>query len=122
MRTVDNMLFWKFDVWWEMQYDLTLLFWEVKVDTSQNTTLATGEYTIRIETFASSDGVYYGLTASDYVEQKLYIINGVYGLKVITSDEEKIFNKVKWALIFKAHFLSPKLLYLVLRFVKKYLN
>ena len=66
---------------------------EIKVDTSQNTTLATGKYTIKIETFASSDGVYYGLTASDYVEQELYIINGVYGLKITTSDEEKIFNK-----------------------------
>ena len=67
---------------------------KINVDTSQNTTLATGEYTIKIETFASSDGIYYGLEASDYVEKDLYIINGTYGLKVTTKDEEKIINKL----------------------------
>ncbi len=63
------------------------------INTSQNTTLATDTYTIKIETFGSSDGIYYGLVASDYTECNVYIINGAYGLKVTTSDREKIINK-----------------------------
>ncbi len=63
------------------------------INTEQNSTLATGEYTIKVETFGSSDGIYYGLVASDYSECNIYIINGAYGLKVDTVDEEKIINK-----------------------------
>lgn len=66
---------------------------KIKINTSQNTTIPTGEYTIKIETFGSSDGIYYGLEASDFVETKIYIVNGAYGLKVQTNDGSKIVNK-----------------------------
>lgn len=65
----------------------------IVINTSNNSTLATGVYTIKIETFGSSDGIYYGLTSSDSIEVKTTIINSKYGLKVATSDESKIINK-----------------------------
>ena len=66
---------------------------KIKIDTSTNTTLATGTYTIKVETFGSPDGIYYGLEASDYVEKQITIINGQYGLKVTTDDKSKIIDK-----------------------------
>lgn len=66
---------------------------KITINTSQNTTLATGSYKIQIETFGSSDGIYYGLEASDSADCTVYIINGAYGLKVRTDDEDKIVNK-----------------------------
>ena len=62
----------------------------IKMNTEDNTTWATGDYKIVIESFGSSDGIYYGLTASDSIELNVTIINSEYGLKVITSDESKI--------------------------------
>ena len=55
--------------------------------------MPTGRYTLKIETFGSPDGIYYGIEASDYTECSVYIINGTYGLKVTTTDKEKIINK-----------------------------
>lgn len=62
----------------------------IKINTENNTTLATGDYTIKIESFGSSDGIYYGLVASDEVEVNIRVINFAYGLKVITPDKAKI--------------------------------
>ena len=66
----------------------------IKMHTENNTTLATGDYKIRIESFGSSDGIYYGLTASDMIELDVRIINSSYGLKVTTQDQHKIVDKV----------------------------
>ena len=66
---------------------------KIKMNTQDNTTLATGDYKIRIESFGSSDGIYYGLIASDMVELDVRIINSSYGLKVTTADAFKIINK-----------------------------
>ena len=65
----------------------------LKLNTQNNTTLATGDYKIKIESFGSSDGIYYGLTASDKIELNVRIINSQYGLKVTTEDELKIVDK-----------------------------
>ncbi len=65
----------------------------IKIDTSQNTTLATGDYTIRIESFGSPDGIYYGVEPSDKVEVPITIINSSYGLKIYTDDKSKIVDK-----------------------------
>ena len=65
----------------------------IKINTENNTTLATGDYKIKIESFGSSDGIYYGITASDTIELNFKIINIAYGLKVKTSDEDKIVDK-----------------------------
>ena len=66
---------------------------KIIINTSNNTTLATGDYTIKIESFGSSDGIYYGLNSSDSTEVHLTIINSRFGLKVNTGDEYKIINK-----------------------------
>lgn len=62
----------------------------LRINTENNNTLATGTYTIRVESFGSSDGIYYGLVASDMVEVDVTIINFAYGLKVTTVDKAKI--------------------------------
>ena len=64
----------------------------IKINTESNTTLATGDYTIKIEAFGSSDGIYYGLVAAAETNVNIKIINFAYGLKVITSDKAKIVN------------------------------
>ncbi len=66
---------------------------KIKFDTTKNTTLATGKYTIKVESFGSPDGVYYGLTSSDFVTKDINIINGAYGLKVWFDDKTKIVDK-----------------------------
>ena len=57
----------------------------IKFDTS-NANIPTGQYKIRIESFGSPDGIYYGLTSSDYVDIPVYIINEIYGLDITTAD------------------------------------
>ena len=54
--------------------------------------IATGNYKLRIESFGSPDGIYYGLTASDMIEFNIEIINEIYGLDVNTTPEEMIIN------------------------------
>lgn len=65
----------------------------IKFDTSNNTSLATGDYIIKIESFGSSDGIYYGLESSDEIELQIKIINFSYGIKVYTDDKSKIIRK-----------------------------
>jgi len=62
----------------------------IKINTKNNKTLATGTYKIKIESFGSSDGIYYGLESSDSTEVTLIIINSAYGLKATTEDNLKI--------------------------------
>lgn len=63
---------------------------KIKIDTSNNTTIASGNYTMKIESFGSSDGIYYGTETSSSTEVEFMIINSSYGLKVTTKDENKI--------------------------------
>lgn len=58
-----------------------------------NSNLATGEYTIVIESFGSADGIYYGLETSDRLELKLNVIDNIYGLKVSTKETTMFINK-----------------------------
>ena len=66
---------------------------KIKMNTNGNTTLATGDYKIKIESFGSPDGIYYGLVASDMIELNVRIINSAYGLKVVNNDYSKIIDK-----------------------------
>lgn len=54
--------------------------------------LPSGKYTLRIESFGSPDGIYYGLTPSDTLELELEIVNEIYGLDFKTTAEEMIFD------------------------------
>ena len=66
---------------------------KIKIHTENNKTLATGDYTIRIDSFGSADGIYYGLTPSDTVDVSLRVINQSYGIKVTTPDQAKIVER-----------------------------
>lgn len=63
----------------------------IKVIT-ENSNLASGNYTIKIEAFTSPDGVYYGLESADEVTISLLILNSIYGLKVNLEDNMVIIN------------------------------
>lgn len=66
---------------------------KIKLNTQNNKTLATGDYKIKLESFGSSDGIYYGLVASDMIELDIRIINSAYGLKAKSIDNLKIIDK-----------------------------
>ena len=64
----------------------------IKVHTGTSK-FATGNYTLRVESFGSPDGIYYGLNTSDHVDFPIYIVNEIYGLDVNTNNEEMIIDK-----------------------------
>ena len=68
------------------------IFKRIKIDTS-NLNLASGSYVLKIESFTSPDGIYYGSQAQDFIELPFTMINSSYGLKVRLTDEEMIINK-----------------------------
>ena len=55
--------------------------------------IASGTYTLRVESFGSPDGIYYGLESSDHVDFEIEIVNEIYGLNVETTAEEMSINK-----------------------------
>ena len=55
--------------------------------------LSTGEYTIKIESFGSYDGIYYGPTTTNQMLLKLNIIASPYGLSITTADKMMFVNK-----------------------------
>lgn len=69
------------------------VFSKIKINTEGNNTLATGTYSIKIESFGSPDGIYYGLQSSASTEVKTTIINSSYGLKMTLKDEYKVIDK-----------------------------
>lgn len=60
---------------------------------TKNSHLATGEYTLLVESFGSPDGIYYGTTSSDQIEIKFNIIDTVYGLELVAQDAMVIVDK-----------------------------
>lgn len=64
----------------------------IKIGT-ENSALATGEYQIKIESFGSADGIYYGVEASATAWVKLELINDVYGLNSSLPEEQVIIDK-----------------------------
>ncbi len=55
--------------------------------------LASGNYTLLIESFASPDGIYYGLTSLDQERIPFEVKNTLYGLKVTANNSQLIINK-----------------------------
>lgn len=58
-----------------------------------NSKLATGEYTLHIESFGSSDGIYYGLQPSDELDLEFNIIDTIYGLSIDVDDDVMFIDK-----------------------------
>lgn len=63
----------------------------IKIHT-ENANIATGNYRVKIESFSSPDGIYYGLSPSDTEEIPFIYINKVFGLKVDLEKEETVYD------------------------------
>ncbi len=61
---------------------------KIKIDT-KNSTLASGNYKIYVESFGSSDGIYYGIDASSSTYVDLKVINNIFGMNA-TMDEKDV--------------------------------
>ncbi len=55
---------------------------------TQNANIATGNYKLQIDTFGSSDGIYYGLVSSRQTTINIRIVNDIYGLSVELGDSD----------------------------------
>ncbi len=93
---------------------------KIIIDTANNTVLNTGEYTIKIESFGSPDGIYYGIKSSAQTETKIKIISSTYGLNAYSNDEAKIIdaktgrntvdsNKIELNLDYTSNLQNPKI-------------
>ena len=60
---------------------------------TEGSNLASGNYKLLIESFASPDGIYYGLTSSDSVEIPFVVKNTIYGLVATANDGDLVINK-----------------------------
>ena len=60
---------------------------------TENSNLATGEYTLVMESFGSSDGIYYSNSSSSKLEVKFNVIDTIYGLKINTTDKLMFIDK-----------------------------
>ena len=63
----------------------------IKINTT-NSALSSGNYTIKVETFYSIDGIYFGTTPADYDEVTFRLMSRTYGLQAIINDGELIIN------------------------------
>jgi hypothetical protein len=60
---------------------------------TEGSNLASGNYKLFIESFASPDGIYYGLTSSDSVTIPFVVKNTIYGLMVNADNGDLVINK-----------------------------
>lgn len=65
---------------------------KITIDTT-NSNIPSGDYVLKIEAFASADGIYYGLTPSEAIEENITFVNEVFGLSATMSDEDTIIDK-----------------------------
>ena len=64
----------------------------IKIHTN-NVNLASGNYTMKIESFGSPDGIYFGTNSSDQITIPFEIINSRYGLDVSLDERQTIVDK-----------------------------
>ena len=65
---------------------------KITIDTT-NSNIASGVYKLVIETFGSSDGIYYGLESSAKIEKEITIINDIFGLSAEMYESDIIIDK-----------------------------
>ena len=68
------------------------VFSRIKINTN-TANLISGTYKLKIESFGSPDGIYFGTTSSDQIEIPFEIINSKYGLDVSLDDKQLIIDK-----------------------------
>lgn len=66
---------------------------KIVIDTKDNKILSTGKYNLKIESFGSPDGVYYGDLKPQNIVIPLDVVNINYGLDVKINEKEGIINK-----------------------------
>ncbi|MBR3161162.1 MAG: hypothetical protein IKF19_00320 [Bacilli bacterium] len=64
----------------------------IKIDTTSSN-IPSGEYKLVIDTFGSSDGIYYGVNPTTRIEKNITIVNEIFGLDATMSDEDVIIDK-----------------------------
>ena len=60
---------------------------------TENSNIPTGAYTVRIDSYGSPDGIYYGLNPSDTLEIPINYVNEKYGLDIQIDSKDLIINK-----------------------------
>ena len=68
------------------------IFKRIKINTN-NVNLTSGNYKLKVESFTSPDGIYYGTNSHDSIEIPFNVINSTYGLKVELTDNEMMIDK-----------------------------
>lgn len=64
---------------------------KITIDTT-NSNIPSGDYRLKIETFGSADGIYYGLTPSTMITKDIVIVNESFGLSVKMDDNALIID------------------------------
>ena len=65
----------------------------IKINT-EGSSLPSANYTLKIESFGSPDGIYFGLTSSACTTVDFTVNNSIYGLKVNIDESQLIIDKV----------------------------
>ena len=68
------------------------VFSKIKIHTN-TANLVSGTYTLKVESFGSPDGIYFGTTPSDQLEIPFQLINSQYGLDVSLDDTQFMIDK-----------------------------
>ena len=82
---------------------------------TENSSLATGDYTFHFETFGSLDGIYYSSTLPDTENLDIMIINSTYGLNPVLDDNSVIFTGsgndklLKFNIAYESHLDNPNI-------------
>lgn len=66
---------------------------KIIIHTNQNT-MASGNYTLKIESFGSPDGIYYGNNASGRAEVTFKLVDMLYGLNVLTDENNTVIDHI----------------------------
>ena len=63
----------------------------IEIDTA-NSSLESGKYKVKVESFGSADGIYFGINPSDTKEVPLELVNDIYGMKATIPEEQAVID------------------------------
>lgn len=64
----------------------------IKID-AEKSNIPSGSYVLKIETFGSADGIYYGVDTTSTIQKNITIVNETFGLDASTANEDVIIDK-----------------------------
>ena len=68
------------------------VFSRIKID-AEKSNIPSGTYKLKIETFGSADGIYYGVDTTNTIEKNITIVNETFGLDASMLNEDVIIDK-----------------------------